>query len=198
MAQHQRRVQVEDQTRDREPGHRRGRQPVGLGGLRPRQFAGPRPSGLQTDQSLIVEHGQHPPRGRIGGHRSKQIGLIAQHRQIRDGLATVGKHHRQVQRDPTRIVPRFPLSQPRELVRHRLRQASHVGQIDQQPGTRMADHATPVRRDNDLGTGGSTLHLASALRLDRRNLRQVLSSQVEGHFYVCGTLNPARLLKGPG
>ncbi len=76
--------------------------------------------------------------------------------------------------------------------RHRRRQAGRVGQIGQQPGAGMTDHATPVRRDNDLRTRGSTLHPASALRLDGRNLRQVPSSQVEGHFYVYGTLRPAR------
>jgi hypothetical protein len=35
-------------------------------------------------------------------------------------------------------------------------------------------HATPIRRDNDLGTGRSTLHPAGALRLDDRNLRPVI------------------------
>jgi hypothetical protein len=33
---------------------------------------------------------------------------------------------------------------------------------------------------------------------DGRNLRQVPSSQVEGHFHVYGTLNPNPLLKDPG
>jgi len=36
------------------------------------------------------------------------------------------------------------------------------------------------------------------LRLDRRNLRQVPSFQVEGHFHVYGTLNPPALVKDPG
>src|SRR5690242_15042506 len=52
----------------------------------------------------------------------------------------------------------------------------------------------PIGRDNDLGTSGRTLHPTSALRMDRRNLRQVW---VEGHFHVRGTLNLAPLLR-PG
>ena len=51
-------------------------------------------------------------------------------------------------------------------------QPGRVGQIGQQPGTGVTDHATPIRRDNDLRTRGSTLHPASALHLDRRILRQ--------------------------
>lgn len=49
-----------------------------------------------------------------------------------------------------------------------------------------------------LGRQEERFTLRVPLHLDRRNLRQVRSSQVEGHFYVCGTLSPARLLKGPG
>jgi hypothetical protein len=48
----------------------------------------------------FVHHGQTPPRGRVGGDRSEHVGLVTPHRQVRDRLTAVGKHHRQVKGDP--------------------------------------------------------------------------------------------------
>ena len=40
--------------------------------------------------------------------RSPHHSLVAHHRQIHNGLTAVREHHRNIDRDPTRIMPQTP------------------------------------------------------------------------------------------
>lgn len=59
--------------------------------LLPGQLPRGRPGGPQPGQGRGVDAVEDPPRGRIRGHRPEQGGLLAQHRQISDGLTAVGQ-----------------------------------------------------------------------------------------------------------
>jgi hypothetical protein len=59
--------------------------------LEPGQLPRGSASRPQAGQGSGVDRVEDPPRGRIRGHQPEQGRLLPQHRQIRDGLATVGQ-----------------------------------------------------------------------------------------------------------
>jgi hypothetical protein len=159
VAEHDRGVDVEHEPGDGEPTHRRRQQPSGLGGLHPGQLPRPSPRDPNPGQRSRVDAVQDAPGGGIRGHRPEQCRLVAQNGQVSDRLTTLGEHHRQVDSDPARAVARIALAQRRQRLAHRRRQASHIGQIDQHPSTRVVHHATPVCRNDQPRPQRSTLHL---------------------------------------
>jgi hypothetical protein len=68
-----------------------------------------RASGPQPPQGIVVDTGQDPPGGRIGGDRPEQRRLVTQHRQVRDRLAAVGEQHRHVGGDPAGVMAALAL-----------------------------------------------------------------------------------------
>lgn len=144
-----------------EAGVRHGRKRIarlmrgdGVRGKSPRQR---RPFGL-------LNGGEDPPRRRRGGHRTEHRRLLAQHRQVTDGLPAVGEHHRQIDRDPARIMTGVAAAKPRQHVTEGVREAGRVGQINQQPGSGVSHHAGSISADDDLWPGPGTLHPESAFR----------------------------------
>jgi hypothetical protein len=158
VANHDRGVHIEYQARDGVPGYRRRLPPTGLAGLRPRHLPCPGPRRSQPGQRGVVESVEEPPHRRCRRDRAEQFGLAAQHRQVSDRLAAISEHHRHVEGDPTRIMPRSALPQRQQRLGHRPGQPSYIGQISEQTGTRVTHHATPIRADDDLRTRASTLH----------------------------------------
>jgi hypothetical protein len=115
VADHDGSIQIENQARDGQA--RRGglrQAAVGLDSLGPGQFPRLRPSLTQPAQHRTVQIGWQALRGRVRGERSEQLRLVAQHRQVRDRFTAVGEHHRQVHRDPGRVVHTAPLPQAAE------------------------------------------------------------------------------------
>ncbi|GAA2332865.1 hypothetical protein GCM10010170_011970 [Dactylosporangium salmoneum] len=100
----------------------------------------------------------------VGGDRPEHLGLVPQHRQIGDGLTAVSEHHRQIRRDPARIVPTPALPQHPEDLTEPGGQPGHLGHISQEPGAGMTDHTPPVSTHNNLRTRSSNLHSAGAFR----------------------------------
>ena len=131
---------------DRVPGHRRGR-PAGRS--RPACAHATSRARARAARSRASAASSRPLSSRhavgVRRDRAEQFGLTAQHRQVGDRLTAVGEHHRHIHRDPARIMPRSPLPQRRQRLRHRRGQAGRVGQIGQQPSAGVADHATPIR-----------------------------------------------------
>jgi hypothetical protein len=165
MRQHDRRVDVQDEPRQRPAKDRCGRQRLaGLNQLGPGQFPGGRASGPQPGQGRLVDAVQDPPRRGIGGHRPEQARLLPQHRQIRDRLATIGQQHRQIDCDPARLMRRtaHPI-QPQRL-NETPSQTSLVSHIGEQTGTSMTDHTPSPTSDDNLRTRAGTLHPGSAFR----------------------------------
>jgi hypothetical protein len=68
------------------------------------------------------------------------------------GLAAVGEHHRQVDRDPPWIVTGAARTQPSQNVAEGMRKAIALGEIGKQPRACVTDHPAPVRRDDEPGT----------------------------------------------
>jgi hypothetical protein len=120
----------------------------------------------QPDQHSIVHTGQHPPRVRVRGHRPEQARLVAQHRQVRDRLTTIGDHHRHVDGDPARVIPCLPLPQPSQRLTERAGQPGHLGDIGHRASARVCDHTASVRAHSDLRAFSGSLHLVGAFRLD--------------------------------
>jgi hypothetical protein len=165
VADHDGGVQVGHDPRHRHTRRRRLRQPrAGLGRLRPGHFPGLRAGRTKPGQPGSVQIGQQPPRGRVGSHRTEQIRLVPQHRKVRDRLPTIGEHHRQVDRDPARVMTGPPDPQRRERVTERGGQPGGIGQVGQQPGAGVPDDTPTVSGGNDLRTRPGNLHLESALR----------------------------------
>jgi hypothetical protein len=165
VADHDRGIQVQHQAGNRFAGRGRGGQPVaGLTRLGPGHLPCLRTDRAQPGDRITVQIGQQPPGGRIRGHLPEQVHLVAQHRQIRDRLATIGDHHRQIHRDPTGVVSTLPLPQPSDGLTEPTGQPGCIGDIGQQTGAGVAHHTPPIRAHRDLRTCSGSLHLASAFR----------------------------------
>jgi hypothetical protein len=95
-------------------------------------------------------------------NRPEQLRLIAQYGQICDRLSAVGEHHRQIDRDPARIVPAIAAPQRLQCLAEPTGQPCDVGNVGQQPRTDMADHAATIVADHNPGTRSGTLHDAGA------------------------------------
>jgi hypothetical protein len=106
----------------------------------------------EPGQHGAAEIGQQSPCGRVGGHCTEQVRLIAQDRKVGDGLATVGEHHRQVDRDPAGVVTGLPDPQRAERVAERAGQPGRVGEVGQQPSAGMPDDTLTISSGNDLRT----------------------------------------------
>jgi hypothetical protein len=103
-------------------------------------------------QHGTVEIGQQPPRGRVGSHPAEQVCLVTQDREVSDRLSTVGEHHRQVHRDPARVMTGLADPQRPERVAERGTQPGGIGEVSQQPGTGMPDDTPTISSGNDLRT----------------------------------------------
>jgi hypothetical protein len=133
---------------------------------RPRQPRGPSPRRPQLGKRLIVDRVEQSPHRGLRRDRAEQLGLAPQHREVRDRLAPVGERHRHIPRDPTRIVARGALSQPNQRLRQRPCQTGRVGQIRQQPGTRVAHTPRPSAETTILGREEVRFTLRVLLDLD--------------------------------
>lgn len=78
-----------------------------------------------------VHVGQDAPGGGGGGDRSEHLVLVAQQSQVGDGLAAVGEHHGQIDRNPARIVLRSPRPQLAKCAGEGAGQAGGIGEINQ-------------------------------------------------------------------
>lgn len=65
---------------------------------------------------------------------------------------TAGKQHRQIDRDPTRVMTGLPRPQPSESIAERRRQARGIGDVRQQTGTGTRNTTPTISTDNDLRT----------------------------------------------
>lgn len=120
---------------------------------------------------------------RCRGDRAEHSGPITQYGQVRDVLAAGG--------DPSWIVSGPARPQRPESSGVRGRQPCGISEIGQQPCSGMTDHLRTISTDMDLGTQPDTLHVESALRLDRQNPSAgFIAPDQEGTF----TFRPCQLL----
>ena len=115
-------VLVDDQHRpavvveQRSPGgERRGqRLPRRFSTLCPGDLAGGGTGSGDAAQIRGRDRVQHPPAGRVRGHRPEYLTLIGQRRDVANALATISEDHRHIDQHPTRIVRGLPRRPPSE------------------------------------------------------------------------------------
>lgn len=170
VAGDQRGVDVQDQAGQfLSAGFRRRYAAAGLGRLQPGYFPGLGAGRAQAVQYAFVDAGQQSPGSRCRGDGAEHLALVAQDGQIRDGLAAVSEHHREVGRDPARGVTSTAWPERSQHGGVRAGQSGDIGEISQQPCTGMPDHPRTVGGDMKPGTRTDILHAESAFHLDRQN-----------------------------
>lgn len=80
---------------------------------------------------MFVESGQQPPGRRCRGDGAEHLALVPQHGQIRDDLAAIGEHHREVGRDPALIVAGAAWPKRSQCGGVRAGQSGGIGEISQ-------------------------------------------------------------------
>ena len=80
-----------------------------------------------------------PERGRVRRHRSEQRVLITGRAQVRQALAAIGEHHREIADHPARVMTATPLLEPRQTHRERTREPDLVRDLPEQRGPRVLD-----------------------------------------------------------
>lgn len=79
----------------------------------------------------------HPKRRGVRRHPPEQRGLVADRTQIRQAVAAVSEHHRDVADHASAIVTTTALAQPGELTRERLGQAHPISDPGEQTAARV-------------------------------------------------------------
>jgi hypothetical protein len=87
---------------------------------------------------------EQPPRRRLGGHRAEQSRLGPQRRQVRAGGAPVDRHHRQIHRQPTRLVTPLAAHQRRQRHRQVVLLPATLREIGRQASPGMRHQVLPV------------------------------------------------------
>ena len=77
---------------------------AGVGSRGPHLLAGTRSGHRDPLECFGVDGLEGPPRRRRRGHLPEQIGLITEHRKVRDGVAAVGDHHGQIDEDLAAVM----------------------------------------------------------------------------------------------
>ena len=121
------------------------------------------PAGMSRTQPIQQPLGCDPvdrPKGcRVRRHLPEQRLLVAHRTEIRDALAAVSEHHRQIPNHPTRIMTTTALLEPPEPHRQRPREPQLVGHLNEQRGARPRHQSLSVRRDLYRENAFSTHHL---------------------------------------
>lgn len=113
---------------------------------------------------MFVDGGQQTPGRRCRGDGAEHLALVPQHGQIRDGLPAIGEHHREIGRDPARVVAGAAWPKWSQCGGVRTGQSGGIGKISQQPCPGVTHHPRTVSGDMKPGTRTDTLHAESAFR----------------------------------
>ena len=132
VGRHERGVDVEDDLARARPGR-----PGALSG----SGAGD-PDGLEA---LRVDGVDHAPGGRVRGHPAEEIDLVAKRPEIRQAVAAVGEHHRQVAHHAPGIVGRGTLAGRRHRHAKAVCQPEPVGQLGEQNAPGARGHRRVIR-----------------------------------------------------
>jgi hypothetical protein len=98
-----------------------------------------------------------PERRRVRRHLPEQRILLTDRTQIRDALAAVDQHHRQVPDHPARVMTTTPLLDPRKPPRQRAREPHHLSDVRDQRRAGVR-HQTPSVRRHFYGYRASIAH----------------------------------------
>ncbi len=122
--------------------------PLGARPQPPRPRARDRDRRAQALKAPLVDRVDHPKRRRVRRHLTEQVDLVAQRAHVRQAVAAVGEHHRQVTQHHPGVVRRAPLPRRRHRRRQRPRQPNSIRRPRQQRAARMP-HLTGSVRGND-------------------------------------------------
>ena len=136
---------------------------AGVGSRRPNLPAGLGSGRRDPLERSTVDGFQGPPRRRRRGDLAEQVGLVAEHSQIRDGVAAVGDHHREIHQHLATVVASLTLLGRRHGHRHALGQPHGIREIRQESSAHMRGDVPAIGGYHELAAGPVTLHLGSAL-----------------------------------
>jgi hypothetical protein len=108
---------------------------------------------------LVGDPVDQPERRRVRRDLTEQRRLITDRPQVRETVAAIREHHREIPDHATGVMPSTPLSNVRERVREFAGEADSVSDLAEQRGTRMGDQTFSVRRDIYRQIAPIALHL---------------------------------------
>ena len=100
-----------------------------------------------AQQPLRGDPIDRPKRRRVRSHRPEQRLLVTHRTKIRDALAAISEHHRQIPDNPARIMTTTTLLQDRQPKRQRAREPELVANLRDQRAPCMRHQTRAVRRD---------------------------------------------------
>ena len=108
---------------------------------------------------LAGDRVDQPERRRVRSDRPEQRLLIPHRAQVRQAVAAVSEHHREIPNHPAGIVTPPPLTHARQCARELPGEADAVSDLAKQRGSGMRDQAFSVRRDIYREIAPIALHL---------------------------------------
>jgi hypothetical protein len=126
------------------------------------------PGGADRRDRLIRLLGQRVDQAadrRVGGHRTEQLGLGADHADVGQAVTTQRDRDRQIQHRLARVMDTAGRPPRRQPIREGLRQPADAGRGQQHRRTRRRDQRIATRLDTDTRTSRDNLHLRSAFPL---------------------------------
>jgi hypothetical protein len=134
----------------------------GLGLLRVRRHD--RRVQVHGDQPVIRAGRGQPGDHRVRGHRTGQVRLCPQHRDIGQAVTAQGNGHRQVRDDLARIVDGSRCAPPLQSGGQLLVQAGHAQGLGNQDRSGLGDDSRSVGGHPHLRADNGKIHLESASR----------------------------------
>ena len=135
--------------------------PLGPNPETPRTFPRRRTRGAQRikQRRLAGDPIDQPKRRRVRSDRPEQRLLIPDRAKVRQTVAAVGEHHREIPDHPAGIMTSTTLTNPRQRTRELPGETDPVSDLAEQRGTRMRNQALSVRRDIYREIAPIALHL---------------------------------------
>ena len=123
--------------------------PLGTNTQTPRAFARRRSRGAQRVKQCRLggDPVDQPKRRRVRRDRPEQRLLIADRAQVRQTIAAVGEHHRQITDHPAGVMPSATLTNRGQHTRKLPGESDPVSDLAKQRRTRVRNQALSVRRD---------------------------------------------------
>ena len=123
-----------------------------------------------------------PAHGRVGGHRTEQLRLRADHREVGQAIPAQRDRHDQIQQCLAGVVHRPFLPPRRQHSRQPLDQSAPASGLQQQRRPARRDQRLATRLDTNPATNRDSLHLRSAFPLGLFGPQQSKNPVQDRHF----------------
>jgi hypothetical protein len=132
---------------------------------RPGPLAGTAACGADRRQLVLAERVQQPCGGRVRRDAAEQVRLLGKRAQIRDAVAAIDQHRRQINHHSPRVVQRAPLEQAPEPGRELTLEPQPGRQLGHQRQASTRHEALPISSDLKRSEPAARLHSQGASSL---------------------------------